>query len=65
MIIVVMGVTGTGKTTIGKKLAEHLSILFFVSMAAAEFDGIPLSVQNRPAQLLSCPLPFAKARTGS
>ncbi|HEY0356251.1 MAG TPA: gluconokinase [Flavisolibacter sp.] len=54
MIIVVMGVTGTGKTTIGKKLAEHLSIPFIegdeyhdqASIMKMQ-KGIPLQDEDR------------------
>ena len=49
-----MGVTGTGKTTIGKKLAEHLSIPFIEGDEYHDQaniikmqEGIPLSDEDR------------------
>ena len=60
MIVVVMGVSGSGKTTIGKLLAERMGWIFadaddYFSSASKErmAAGIPLTDQDRAPWLLT------------
>src|SRR5258708_39376933 len=60
MIVVVMGVSGSGKTTIGKLLAERMGWIFadaddFFSPASKQkmADGHPLTDQDRAPWLLT------------